>query len=110
MRENLTANGGFWPEECNHASSVRKAIHFNQILVSMSGTSHSDSMAVYAQKIYEFEDVTVGYRFVNVVYSNGDTIHVNPQLINDVVEQLGGGGEGLDNAIKRKRMASKLNF
>jgi hypothetical protein len=52
---------------------------------------------VYAQKIYDFVDINVGYQFVNVLYkdeSNG-TLKVDTDLINDVREQNGGGGEPL---------------
>ena len=44
----------------------------------------------------DFVDLNVGYKFVNILYrdSNGD-LGVDLDLINDVREQDGGGGEPL---------------
>jgi hypothetical protein len=90
--------GGFWPTQLNSYEKVRESIHFDQILVSMSGTSNADANAVYAQKGYDFIDVCVGYRFVNQLYRDeGDgALRVDTSLISDVHEQAGGGGEPLD--------------
>jgi hypothetical protein len=61
----------------------------------MSGTSNADANSVYAQKVYDFIDVNVGYRFVNPLYRDLDdgSLRVDTSLINDVLEQAGGGGE-----------------
>ena len=67
-RDMIQANGGFWPMELNSANGVRSAMHFDQILVSLSGTSNADANAVYAQHVYEWVDLNVGYRFVNMLY------------------------------------------
>ena len=70
-REMVQANGGFWPVELNSAQGVRSAVHFDQILVSLSGTSNADANAVYAQNVYEWVDLIVGYRFANMMYRIG---------------------------------------
>ena len=59
----------------------------------MSNVSASD---VYSQKIYDFVDINIGYQFVNILYrdENG-SLGVDIDLINDVREQNGGGGEPL---------------
>jgi hypothetical protein len=100
-RELVRLNGGHWPHELNNAEAVRASVHFDQILVSLSGTSNVDANSVYAQKVYEFVDVCVGYRFVNLLYRDerDRCLAVDPSLLNDVTEQNGGGGEDL-NAVK----------
>lgn len=92
-------NGGLWPKELSSYTGVRSAIRFDQILVSLSGTSNADANSVYASKVYEFADLNVGYAFANILYRdvNGE-LRVDKQLVNDVVEQAGGGGEPLTDA------------
>jgi hypothetical protein len=44
----------------------------------------------------DFVDVNIGYEFVNILYRNNDgSLGVDTDLINDVREQSGGGGEPL---------------
>ena len=44
----------------------------------------------------DFVDVNIGYEFVNILYRNSDgSLGVDTDLINDVREQSGGGGEPL---------------
>jgi hypothetical protein len=44
----------------------------------------------------DFVDVNIGYQFVNILYRNSDgSLGVDIDLINDVREQNGGGGEPL---------------
>jgi hypothetical protein len=94
-RNMVKENNGYWPKELNSHEGVRGAIHFDKVLVSMSGTSNADANSVYAQKVYDFIDVNVGYRFVNPLYRDLDdgNLRVDTSLINDVTEQAGGGGE-----------------
>ena len=95
-KELVKLNGGHWPVELNSAEAVRASICFDQILVSMSGTSNVDSNSVYAQHIYDFVDVCVGYRFCNALFRENDgSVGVDPNLLNDVRQQNGGGGEDL---------------
>ncbi|KAL7565771.1 hypothetical protein ACA910_010209 [Epithemia clementina (nom. ined.)] len=70
-REMVQANGGFWPVELNSAQGVRSAVHFDQILVSLTGTSNADANVVYAQHVYEWVDLIVGYRFAKMLYRIG---------------------------------------
>lgn len=96
-RKIVRLNNGFWPKEMDDHESVHASIQFDQILVSLSGTSNVDANSVYAQKVYDYEDINVGYSFVNILYRNEDDGHllVDPTKINDVTEQYGGGGEPL---------------
>jgi hypothetical protein len=91
-------NGGYWPSELSSYDGVRAAVSFEQILVSMTGTSNADANTVYAQKVYDIADVIVGYRFANMLYrdSGDESLQVDLRLLNDVTDQAGGGGEPLD--------------
>jgi len=95
IRKLVRRNGGFWPENYNSYEGVHESLAFGQILVSLNGVSNVSASDVYAQKIYDFVDVNVGYQFVNLLYRDGDVLKVDTDLINDVKEQNGGGGEPL---------------
>ena len=94
VRKKISKNKGYWPEELNDYNLVRESIRFNQIFVSLSGISIASADSVYAQHMYDFADVNIGYKFVPVLYRDQDsTLRVDTEFINDVVEQSGGGGE-----------------
>ena len=97
VRQMLERNRGCWPKELNNYESIRASIEFDQILVSLSGTSNADANSVYAQHVYSMVDLNVGYRFVNALYREpkDGRLLVDQTLINDVMEQAGGGGEPL---------------
>ena len=96
MKRLIRKNNGYWPEELNNFTDVRKSLLFNQILVSLNGVSNLSAQEVYAQKIYDFVDVNIGYQFVNTLYKDdAGILKVDTDLINDVREQQGGGGEPL---------------
>jgi hypothetical protein len=96
IKKMIKKNGGFWPEKFSSYSGIRACLQFNQILVSLNGISNASASDVYAQKIYSFSDIHIGYQFVNILYCNRDgTLGVDIDLINDVREQNGGGGEPL---------------
>lgn len=96
-RQLMRMNQGYWPKHLNTHRHVREAVHFDQILVSMVGTSNADVSTVSAQHAYDFSDLCVGYRFVDQIFhdSNGDKLRLETRLINDLTEQFGGGGEEL---------------
>mmetsp|Transcript_32014 Transcript_32014/g.77777 ORF Transcript_32014/g.77777 Transcript_32014/m.77777 type:complete len:750 (+) Transcript_32014:165-2414(+) len=107
----IRLNGGRWPAELNNASAVRACVKFDQILVSLSGTSNADANTVYAQKIYDFSNVVVGYRFCNILYREVDgSLGVDTNLLNDVLEQSGGGGEELDERMRFSFRQSKMDI
>ena len=96
VKRMIRKNKGYWPESLNDYAAVRESILFNQILVSLNGVSNLSASEVYAQKIYDFVDMNVGYQFVNTLYKDDDgALKVDTDLINDVREQHGGGGEPL---------------
>jgi len=96
-RKQIRRNKGFWPKSLNNYTGVRNSLQFNQILVSLNGVSNVSASDVYAQKIYDFVDMSVGYQFVNLLYRDekDNCLKVDIDLINDVREQNGGGGEDL---------------
>lgn len=95
-KELIRLNGGHWPMELNNPEGVRASVHFDQIVVSLSGTSNADANSVYKQKVYDYFDVCVGYTFCDMLYRQHDgSIGVDTRLLNDVKEQRGGGGETL---------------
>jgi hypothetical protein len=96
VRKMIRKNGGRWPERLNNYTGIRDSLRFNQILVSLNGVSNVSASNVYSQKIYDFVDVNIGYQFVNILYRDSDgNLGVDIDLINDVREQVGGGGEPL---------------
>jgi len=99
-------NNGYWPAELNTAEGVRAAFHFDQLLVSFTGTSNADANSVYAQHIFDFDDVAIGYRFVNMLYrdENDGSLKVDTSLLSDVMEQVGGGGEEFTAPIERDKL------
>jgi hypothetical protein len=107
----IRIHGGRWPAELCNAAAVRACVNFDQILVSLSGTSNADANTVYAQKIYDYSNVVVGYRFCNMMYRNTDgSLGVDQQLLNDVLEQNGGGGEELDARTDGSSRKAKVDI
>ena len=96
VRRLIKRNGGRWPERLNSYVGIRDSLQFNQILVSLNGVSNISASEVYAQRIYDYVDINCGYQFVNLLYRDADgNLGVDIDLINDVREQNGGGGEPL---------------
>jgi hypothetical protein len=90
VRRQIRRNNGCWPERLNSYESVRESLQFNHILVSLNGVSNISASDVYAQKIYDFVDINVGYQFVNLLYKDSDgALKVDTDLVNDVREQRG---------------------
>jgi len=96
VRRYMRKHGGAWPRKLNNYEGIRDSLKFNQILVSLNGVSNISASDVYAQRIYDFVDINVGYQFVNLLYREDDgSLGVDVDLVNDVKEQDGGGGEPL---------------
>lgn len=96
VKEMIKARGGTWPEELNSAERVRDSILFDQLFVSFSGISVVCADSVYAQHMYNYEDMNIGYKFVPMLYKGRDgIIRADLEILNDVVEQRYGGGESL---------------
>eukprot|EP00977_Amphora_coffeiformis_P004672 scaffold1001_cov169-Amphora_coffeaeformis.AAC.19 len=93
-RRMIVNNGGSWPVELNNHQALRKHVHFEELVVSMAGTSNVSGCSVYAQKIYDYEHLNVGYSFAPILaLDDSGLLVVDHRLLNDVREQHGGGGE-----------------
>jgi hypothetical protein len=88
-------SGGSWPQALNHHSKVRQHLRFHQLIVTFSGTARVSGSSVYAHKVCDIVDVNIGYRFADTVVKQGrnGALIIDHSLINDVVEQHGGGAE-----------------
>lgn len=59
----------FYLSDYNTASEVRKCLNeFISLRITLSGTSAVSANTVFAEHVYEYEDVVVGWRFANMVY------------------------------------------
>jgi hypothetical protein len=96
-RRKIILNGG-WKWDWNTPEYIRKAIHFNEMIVSFTGVCSLSNFSVYKQKAYDTSQLVIGYDFVNMLYhSKRGKLKVDLSLLNDVVEQTNGGGESLDD-------------
>ena len=95
VRKLIRKNGGYWPHELNSSDALRECIKFDQLVVTLNGTFNISGASVFTQKVYDHFDMSVGYQFVNVMYKEeySNKVMIDFDMINDVVEQLGGGGE-----------------
>lgn len=96
-RQKIIMNGGAWKGVWNTPGYIRKSIHFNEMIVSFTGVSTLSNFSVYKQKAYDTSHLVIGYEFVNMFYhSRRGKLKVDLSLLNDVIEQNGGGGEAFD--------------
>ena len=106
----LQANDGYWPHELNDAKSVRESIHFDEIIIRLTGLSNADANTVFSHTVYDFSDLRVGYQFSHMLYRSVDdgSLRANTSLLSSVVEQEGGGGEVLrsETNVRKIRHAS----
>lgn len=115
-RRMIEENDGFWPEMWNDYEAVRDHIRFNDIIVSFSGTANVSGSSVYAQKVYDYANINIGYSFANVLSILKGQVVVDAELLNDITEQTGGGAEPfhsgedddrniIDDAVKTTKAA-----
>ena len=85
-----------WPTEYNLSpQDIRRSLRdFGSLHIIFQHVTHSGIVA-FSHKRYEYNDLLIGYRFADIAYTkNGyDDVHIDRFLINDVIEQDGGGGE-----------------
>jgi hypothetical protein len=97
-RRRIAENKGHWPDTWNNAASVRHHIRWSEIIVNFSGTANASGSSVYAQKVYDYVDLNVGYAFATILaLDEKGYLVVDGELLNDVMEQCGGGGEDFQN-------------
>eukprot|EP00804_Cyclotella_cryptica_P010378 CCRYP_020702-RB/>CCRYP_020702-RB protein AED:0.33 eAED:0.33 QI:0/0/0/1/0/0/2/0/272 len=98
--QQLQNNGYLKMVVCGHENGTAMKLSarlFVSIKSFFTGVSNISAASVYRQKVYDYVDLVIGYQFVNPLY-RGRTgkLKVDLSLINDVVEQNGGGGETLN--------------
>lgn len=89
----IRSNNGQWPANLSNAVSIRQYLCFNDIIISFSGTSNAHGRTVYAQKVYTFSNICIGYSFANVLALENYRVVVDTNMIHEIVEQVGGGAE-----------------
>ena len=108
-RRSIARNGGNWPAELNNHKSIREHVHFEELVVSLSGTSNVSGSSVYAQKIYLYDHLNVGYSFAPLFALDGaGNMVVDHRLLNDVREQPGGGGEPIEKIDETAAHSAKV--
>jgi hypothetical protein len=100
-KQMIVENDGYWPEELNNYKAIRENLHFHEVIVNLTGTANATGSQVYCQHVYSFCDVNIGYTFVNILHRHDNgKIGVDMSLLNDVVEQNGGGCEPFTDVIE----------
>lgn len=91
----IKASKGRWPTEaCNH-NFIRKNVDFQQLIVSLSGTTTGNK--VYGLHVYEYRNLHVGYTFSPILQRTPDgRLAVDLDSIDNIQEQRGGGAEAVD--------------
>ncbi|KAL7549706.1 hypothetical protein ACHAWF_012967 [Thalassiosira exigua] len=125
VRNMIRDNPGGWDPEYDNYRDIRAClVEFNSLQVLMSGASALSRSEVFAEKVYKYEDVCVGWRYIAVCYEEDesesapclgcksfqrlrqrkqfsygdDTItRVDLSLIHDIVPQKGGDYEPVDD-------------
>ncbi len=90
VKAKLSKRQGLWPKSLCTAAMIKKSLDFNQIIVSITGVSNVTGSEVYAHHIYDFNDVIVGYEFVDILLQeNSGAIKVDMGGLHCVVGQFG---------------------
>ena len=102
----VKANGGYWPHELNDAKSVRESIHFDELIIRMTGLSNADANTVFTHTVYDFNDLRVGYQFTHMLYRSvrDGSLRADTSLLSSVVEQEGGGAEILQSVGNERKI------
>ena len=80
--------------------------------MSFSGTSNASGTTVYAQKVYDYENLAIGYTFANILITrrtntssssknlyqtaHGNEVEVDVTALHDVQVQRGGNAEPIE--------------
>jgi hypothetical protein len=95
----VRTSDGSWPPSLNFWEALRKHIQFKEIMVTLTGTDHVTGNTVYSHTTYTPADIAIGWRFANMLRRDPNgSLGVDLGLINDVIEQVGGGGEPLEGS------------
>jgi len=103
IRKMIEENGGYWPRELNNVVGIRRSLdEFEQLMLSISGTSQATGASVTARRTYNFDTIIVGYRFAEVIeYSKEKGFSINSKYINNLKEDYVGSGEAMEIFIDK---------
>lgn len=89
---------GQWPAEACTPEFIRENLHFDQLIVSLSGTSIASGCKVYGLHVYEYEHLHIGYRFSSILdYGQDGRLLVDLKRVDEIREQRGGIAEPLNS-------------
>lgn len=88
-RKIILQNGGLWPHSLSNAKDIHKCLVFEDIVISFNGVSKHTATNVTAQKVYNRDDVVIGYKFVNILEKHDGIVKVQIDSLNDVMKQDG---------------------
>eukprot|EP00560_Eucampia_antarctica_P002613 CAMPEP_0197843060 /NCGR_PEP_ID=MMETSP1437-20131217/47103_1 /TAXON_ID=49252 ORGANISM="Eucampia antarctica, Strain CCMP1452" /NCGR_SAMPLE_ID=MMETSP1437 /ASSEMBLY_ACC=CAM_ASM_001096 /LENGTH=207 /DNA_ID=CAMNT_0043453041 /DNA_START=477 /DNA_END=1100 /DNA_ORIENTATION=- len=97
IKSKIKRNNGNWPDSIYNVSGIKHSLEFNDIIVSITGVSNVSGSDVYAHNIYGFNDVVLGFEFVDILLYENDKPKVDMNALHCVVEQFGGGCQNLDS-------------
>lgn len=76
VRNMLKDRTNGWDPTLNNHRDIRAClVEFNNLRIMMTGASALSRQEVYAEKVYQFEDICVGWRFIAVCYEDDSEEH-----------------------------------
>jgi len=77
VRDHIKDRPQGWDPAFNNHQDIRDClVEFNSIRVLMSGASALSRSEVYAEKIYTYEDLCVGWQYIAVCYEEKNSSHM----------------------------------
>lgn len=111
VQRRILENQGYWPAYLNDAESVRASINFDQIFVELDGISVVSADKVYAQHMYNYTDMNIGFEFMPVLYRSARKgLNIRYDMLGDVTEQKGGGSEDFVPDDDPRELGAMRNF
>ena len=78
---------------CSHEHIRASIVPFENLILTLSGTCRGQP--VFAQHVYYFDEIKIGYVFVEMAVMSSKDINIDFSQIDVVKEQVGGGREPL---------------
>ena len=108
VRDKIKKDGGWDVQKCKYQDMLASLVDFYRIRVTFKGVSAVSNALVFAQKVYDLEDIYVGYQFGQIFYEKERwkwfrrLLRITPEK----VKQEGGGDDNIDdeNLMLDKRL------
>ena len=78
---------------CSHEHIRASIVPFENLILTLSGTCRGQP--VFAQHVYYFDEIKIGYVFVEMADTTCKEIYIDFSKVDVVKEQVGGGREPL---------------